>query len=187
MAQAFKSLKGHLLLDSGQLTGSFFHRAVVLICQHDTDGAVGLILNKSSESKVGEMVVADLPEVLKEKTLFVGGPVQPSALSFLHTDTFLLDSNIMPDLSLGNSLESLVEIGESYSPAKKVRLFAGYSGWGSGQLESELARKAWLVFPATIDLVFQPNPDHLWRQILHAQPNWQHRLLAEAPEDLSWN
>ncbi len=60
-----KILKGKLLLDGGDLTGSFFHRTVLLICEHNAEGAFGLVLNRSSGSKVGELVVADLPETLK--------------------------------------------------------------------------------------------------------------------------
>ena len=59
-------LKGQLLLDSGQLRGSFFQRTVVLICQHDAEGAFGLVLNRTTGNSVGEMIVADLPEPLKE-------------------------------------------------------------------------------------------------------------------------
>ena len=66
MAEKLKYLKGQLLLDSGQLRGSFFQRTVVLICQHDAEGAFGLELNRKTGNKVGEMVVADLPNVLKE-------------------------------------------------------------------------------------------------------------------------
>lgn len=68
-------LKGQLLLDSGELSGSFFQRAVLLICQHDAEGAFGLVLNHGSGNKAGEMIVADLPDVLKEQPLYVGGPV----------------------------------------------------------------------------------------------------------------
>ncbi len=186
MAEAFTSIKGQLLLDSGQLNGSFFHKAVVLICQHDAEGAFGLVLNRSSNNKVGEMVVADLPDLLKEQTLFLGGPVQTTTLSYLHADTYVPQANVMANLSLGHSLESLVEIGESFSSTQQIRVFAGYAGWGAGQLEDEMRRKAWVTHAATIDLVFQANPEKLWRQILR-EKGWQYRLLAETPDDLSWN
>src|ERR1039458_1792647 len=106
-------LKGQLLLDSGQLQGSYFARTVVLICQHDAEGAFGLVLNHAMGETVGEKIVADLPESLKGCPLYEGGPVQPSALSFLHSDAFLADANVMTNLSLGHSLDSLVELGES--------------------------------------------------------------------------
>jgi putative transcriptional regulator len=184
MPETSKSLRGQLLLDGGKLTGSFFHRSVVLICQHDEEGAFGLILNRSTENKVGDAVVADLPTKLKEEVLFIGGPVQPTALSYLHSDLLLPDANVMDNLQLGHSLDGLVDIGESYSPSKKIRIFAGYAGWTAGQLDNEMARKDWLVHPATLDLVFNSSPEKLWQHILKAKGM---TLLAQAPDDPSWN
>jgi len=186
MPEPDKFLKGQLLLDSGQLHGSFFQRTVVLICQHDAEGAFGLVLNRSSGSSVGEMIVADLPETLKSCSLFLGGPVQPSALSFLVTDAFIPDANVLPNLSMGHSLDSLIEIGESFSPTQKIRLFAGYAGWSPGQLEEEMKRKAWLTHPASLELVFETKPEQLWQSILR-QKGWKCKLLAQMPEDLSLN
>jgi putative transcriptional regulator len=186
MTKHVKSLKGQLLLDGGALGGSFFHRTVVLICQHDEDGALGLVLNRPSGQSVGEMLLADLPEPLRELPLFLGGPVQPGALSFLHSDSYLPDANVLPNLALGHSLDTLVEIGESFSGTRKLRLFAGYAGWSAGQLEEELRRESWLTHPASLDLVFDSDPERLWKDIL-GQKGWEQRLLAEAPEDISWN
>ncbi|MBI4657820.1 MAG: YqgE/AlgH family protein [Verrucomicrobia bacterium] len=187
MAETFKSLKGQLLLDSGLLNGSFFHRTVVLICQHDAQGAFGLVLNRSSDNKVGEMLVADLPDLLKEQALYLGGPVQPTALSYLHADTFLPQANVITNLNLGHSLDSLVEIGESFSSTQQVRIYAGYAGWGPGQLEDEMKRKAWLMHPASVDIVFTQDPRNLWRNVLKQKNGWQFKLLAQMPDDVSWN
>ena len=186
MSEAFTSLQGQLLLDGGNLRGSFFHRAVVLICQHDANGAFGLLLNRASGNKVGEMIEAEMPEGLREQPLFIGGPVQPAALSYLHTDQFLLNTNVMPNVRLGHSLETLVEIGESFSSTQQVRVFAGYAGWSSGQLDDEMRRNAWLPHPASIDLVFHSKPEEIWQSILRKK-GWKYRLLSSAPEDLSWN
>jgi putative transcriptional regulator len=182
-----KFLKGKLLLDSGDLGGSFFQHTVILICEHNAEGAFGLVLNRSLGKKVGEMIVADLPDALKESPLFLGGPVQPAALSFLHTDNFLPEGEVLPNLALGHSLDELVDVGESFSPAKKVRLFAGYSGWSPGQLEEELKRKAWLTFPASLELVFETPPDQLWQKILKSKGGWKNKLLSQMPDDLSLN
>jgi putative transcriptional regulator len=187
MAETTKFLKGQLLLDSGQLRGSFFQRTVVLICQHDAEGAFGLVLNRATGSKAGEMIVADLPEVLKDCPLFFGGPVQPSALSYLISDTFIPDANVMPNLSLGHSLDSLAELGEALSPTQKVKIFAGYAGWSPGQLEDEMKRKAWVTHPASLELVFSSTSEDLWQQILLQKDGWQYRLLAQSPDDLSLN
>ena len=135
----FKSLKGQLLLDGGKLRGSFFHRTVVLICQHDADGAFGLVLNRSSGNKVADALVADLAEYVKGQPLYLGGPVQPQALSFLHTDTFIPDANVMTNVNLGHSLDGLEEISESYSPTRQVKVFAGIafeSGWSMPENKS---------------------------------------------------
>ena len=113
MPAKFKSLKGQFLLDGGKLAGSYFHRSVVLICQHDPEGAFGLIVNRPTDKKVGEALVADLPDTLKDQPLFLGGPVQPQAMSYLHADLFLPEANVLPNLNLDHSLDELVELGEA--------------------------------------------------------------------------
>jgi putative transcriptional regulator len=187
MSATQKFLKGRLLLDSGDLGGSFFQHTVILICEHNAEGAFGLVLNRTLGKTVGEMIVADLPETLKEAPLYLGGPVQPSALSFLHTDNFIPNADVMPNLALGHSLDELVDVGESFSPAKKVRLFAGYAGWSPGQLENEMKRKAWLTFPASLELVFDTPPDQLWPKILKSKGGWKNKLLSQMPDDSSLN
>jgi putative transcriptional regulator len=132
------------------------------------------------------MIVADLPASLKACPLYLGGPVQPSALSFLLTDAFIPDANVMPNLSLSHSLDSLVEVGESFSATQRVKMFAGYAGWSPGQLENELKRKAWLTHPASLELVFDTKPEELWQRILR-EKGWKYRLLSQMPEDLSLN
>jgi putative transcriptional regulator len=186
MSAAEQYLKGRLLLDSGQLQGSFFQRTVVLICEHNAEGAFGLVLNRTTGSKVGEMVVADLPDVLKEHPLFLGGPVQPTALSFLHSDSFVPDANVLPNVSLGHSLDILLEIGESFSTSRQVKMFAGYAGWAPGQLEDELKREAWLTHPASSELVFETEPGQLWQLVLRRMGP-KYKLLSQMPDDLSSN
>ena len=186
MALSHTSLQGQLLLDGGKLQGSFFHRTVVLICQHDEEGAFGLVLNRASESKVGQALVANLSDTLKELPLFVGGPVQPGSLSFLHAEGVAAEGNVMNNLSLGHSLDALMDLSESFSDSQKVKMFAGYAGWSAGQLDQEMARNDWLVHPATLELVFHPDPSMLWKVILRKKDD-KLRLLAESPEDLSWN
>jgi len=186
MSDTATTLKGQLLLDSGQLRGSFFQRTVVIICQHDAEGAFGLVLNRATGTHAGDMIVADLPETLKTCPLYLGGPVQPSALSFLHSDAFIPDANVLPNLSLGHSLDTLIEIGECFSTTRKVKMFAGYAGWSPGQLEDEMERNAWLTHPASLELVFDLDPAQLWQKIL-AVKGGQYRILAQMPEDLSRN
>lgn len=186
MAGKFKSLKGQFLLDGGKLAGSYFHRSVVIICQHDPEGAFGLIINRQTDKKVGEALVADLPDTLKAQALFLGGPVQPQALSYLYSDTFLPDANVLPNLHLDHSLDDLVEISGSFSSTQKLKVFAGYAGWSPGQLDDEMKRGAWLTHPASVELVFGEQDDQLWVKLVR-EKGWQYRLLSEQPEDLNWN
>ncbi|HEY3864031.1 MAG TPA: YqgE/AlgH family protein [Verrucomicrobiae bacterium] len=181
------SLQGQLILDGGKLHGSFFHRTVVLICQHDAEGAFGLILNRLTENKVGQALVADLPGSIKEQPLFIGGPVQQQSLSFLHSDANLPGANVMANLTLGHSIDALMDLSESFAGAQKLKLFAGYAGWTAGQLDGEMSRHDWLTHPASLELVFHPEPGQLWRHIMRQKEDMHSRLLADSPNDLSWN
>jgi putative transcriptional regulator len=159
----------------------------VLICQHNAEGAFGLVLNRTVGKTVGEMIIADLPDGLKNAPLYLGGPVQPGALSYLHTDSFIPEADVLPNLALGHSLDDLLEISDNFSTTNKVRLFAGYAGWSPGQLDGEMEQKAWLTFPASLELVFETPPEQLWQKILESKGGWKNRLLAQMPENLSWN
>ena len=81
-----------------------------------------------------------LPNSLKNHSIFVGGPVQPGALSFLMTDAFIDAEEILPGIALGHHLEDLEEWRQHYSPQKSFRLFSGYAGWSPGQLDDEVSK-----------------------------------------------
>jgi putative transcriptional regulator len=186
MAAPFQSLKGHFLLDGGNLRGSWFHRTVVLVCHHDAEGAFGLVLNRPAGQRVGEALPRQLPEPLRGQTLYLGGPVQQNALSYLHTDIFLPDAKVLPNLDLGHDLDELLDLGEGCSATRRLLVFAGYAGWSPGQLDDEIRRESWLVHPASAELVFAAQPETLWHDLLRRK-GWQYRLLADGPEDLSVN
>jgi putative transcriptional regulator len=107
-------------------------------------------------------------------------------LSFLHNDVYLPDCNVMPNLRLGHSLDGLLDIADSYSSTQRVKVFAGYAGWSAGQLDGELERDTWMTHPASLELIFHPQPQDLWQIILRVK-GWKYRMIAEGPEDPSWN
>lgn len=179
-------LKGQLLLDSGLLLGSFFQRKVVLICQHDAEGAFGLVLNQGAGTTVGEVLMADLPESIKNAPLYIGGPVQPTALSYLVLGENIGDKEVLPDLRLGHSLDVLEESFLKDDFANRIRLFAGYSGWSPGQLEEEIAREAWIVHPASVELVLGKDSESLWQGVLRKK-GWRYKILSQMPDDPSFN
>ena len=185
--QRIHSLRDSLLLDGGSLAGSYFHRSVVLVCQHDASGAFGLVLNRPDDRPLRDVLDVHLPDNLGAMLLAHGGPVQETAMSFLRSDPAMLSANVMDHLQLGHDLEELIDLGQSWIPGRRLRVFAGYAGWSPGQLDDELRREAWIVHPATLDLVFDVTPTALWRQILKSRSDWKERILADAPDNPSSN
>jgi putative transcriptional regulator len=186
MAKKFKTLRGQLLLDGGSLRGSFFHRTVVLICEHDSKGAFGLVLNRGTERRLEETIDPSVPEFVGKQRLYLGGPVQPSALSFVYSHPVSEGGSVIPGVSLGHSLETLVDLGRPREVQVKLRVFAGYAGWSAGQLDDEMKRGAWITHPAKAEWIFQEQPEMLWKLLLK-EKGWPHVLLGEAPEDLAMN
>jgi putative transcriptional regulator len=186
MATESTSLKGQLILDGGKLRGSCFHRSVLLVCQHDAQGAFGLVLNREAGAELASSVTSPLPQDVGGLPLMSGGPVEARALSFLHSSSVLLNANVMPNVSLGHSVEELADIGESLSPGQRIKVFAGYAGWSPGQLDGEVEQGAWIAYPASVELVFDTPVDRLWPLIL-SKLGWEYQLLANRPEDPSWN
>ena len=177
-------LTGHLLISNASLFDPNFRRTVVLIGHHDEDGAVGVVLNRPLGVTVDEAVppLADLVEAGDE--LFEGGPVQPQAAVVLAE---FLDPEIASVVAFGSIgfLPDEVEDGDR-SSIVRARIFAGYSGWGPGQLEAELAEDAWLLTPATDDDVFTPDPDRLWEGVVK-RLGPAYAMLRSMPSDPSLN
>lgn len=186
MNTQFRSLKGHLLLDAGGMYGSSFHHSIILMCQHSPEGAFGLVLNQASGNCVGDILPFNLPPDVKQQPVRKGGPVDEQSVYILHSDAFMFQGNVLNNLSLTQDLNELNDLANPVNPDQKIEVFTGYSGWGPGQIESELARKSWLIHPANKELIFNRPNQSEWRNIL-SQMDWKQRLLANSPDDLSWN
>jgi putative transcriptional regulator len=181
------SLKGRFLLDGGTLIGTFFHRTVVLVCEHNAEGAFGLVLNQPSGSRLDEVLNVEVPPRLQGLPIFNGGPVQPAALSYLVTHPALKGGTVLPRLILGHDLEALLQLGSEPAEGLRIRAFAGYAGWAPGQLDDEVLRNSWMTRKATLDQVFQEPADSLWREVLRRSRDWRDRLLGDSPDSLSRN
>jgi putative transcriptional regulator len=178
------SLKGHLLIAGPSLVDSNFWRTVVLVGEHSEDGALGVVLNRASETSVHEAVpeLAELAENMGQ--VHVGGPVQPSAIVVLAD---YVEPDHAPTLVLGSVgfLPSEVEpdlLGE----LKQARVFVGYAGWGPGQLDGELEEGSWIVEPALPEDVFTADPESLWSAVLRRKGG-PYSVLAAMPPDPSLN
>ena len=156
-------LQGKLIVSSPALVDPNFRRTVVLIAHHDEDGALGLVLSRPSDTAVVEAIPTfeGLPGA--EEPVFVGGPVQPEALIALAEFDDIAES-AAPILGHLGFLSAEAEPDEL--SVRRIRLFAGYSGWGAGQLEAELAESSWIVVDAEADDAFADDPELLWRAVL---------------------
>jgi putative transcriptional regulator len=166
------SLAPTLLLAMPQMQDPNFARSVVLLCKHEKEGAMGLVVNRPTDSPVSSMVELDPPPKrdggLK---IWVGGPVEPrrgwlllgydpgTVESVNVGDGFYLSAS--PDL-----LRQMIEAKDS-EPAER-RFLLGYAGWGDGQLESELAASAWLTVEPTKELVFGTSPEIMWEAAIRS-------------------
>lgn len=186
MADTPQSLQGKLILDSGKLAGSYFDRTVILVCRHDDTGAFGLVLNRSLKHTLGGAVREKLDDQLAKTPLFLGGPVQPEALSFLHESEPSPGAGVLPGLMLGHSLKELCERHAERGRGMRLRAYAGYAGWSPGQLDEEMAKGCWITHPATLVEVFSTRPESLWKMVLRDKGGL-HGLVADFPENPGLN
>src|SRR5690348_17237306 len=180
---ATDSLKGHVLIASPGLLDPNFRRTVVLILEHTPDGAVGLVLNRPSELPAGEAVPDLEPLVDGDDHVWVGGPVQPQAVIALaeYTDAVVGERSVVGPIA---PLEVDSEMGEVAEHVARVRVFAGYAGWGGGQLDDELDEDAWFTAPALPGDIFTDDHETLWNRVLRRMGG-HFRLIASMPEDPS--
>jgi len=178
------TLQGQLLIASPSLLDSNFRRAVVLVTEHTDDGAAGLVLNRPSPASVLELVPELEPLVEDDEPVWLGGPVQPNAVLVLGEFVDPDDAAVPLFGSLG--FPSLEEPEDVVPATTRRRVFAGYAGWGAGQLESELGREDWIIEPAQADDAFTDAPDNLWADVLRRKGGI-YELVARIPEDPSVN
>ncbi|HXG76818.1 MAG TPA: YqgE/AlgH family protein [Gaiellaceae bacterium] len=178
------SLKGNLLVAGPGLVDPNFHRTVVLVGEHTPEGALGVVLNRPSDATVDEAVPELTALVDGVEPVHVGGPVQPSAI-------VVLADFAEPERAGTLVLESVGFLPAEVDPdvlgeLRRVRVFAGYAGWGPGQLDAELEEGSWIVEPALADDVFTAEPDALWSAVLRRKGG-PFSLLSLMPPDPSRN
>ena len=180
-----ESLRGQLLIASPVISDPNFRRTVVLIAEHGDEGAMGVVLNRPSETRVED--AASPLEVLVDEgsVIFTGGPVEPAAVVVLaeFDDPEEAATIVVGDVGFMRSEADPIDVGDR---TRRARVFAGYAGWGGGQLEAELAGEAWIVEPATPDVVFAEDVDALWSDVLRRKGG-EFAIIATMPPDPSLN
>jgi putative transcriptional regulator len=191
--------KGRLVVASPTLVDPNFHRTVVFLLAADGDGALGVVLNRPSDTSIDEIVPYWGMHASEPPLLFVGGPVQPNAAICVgrtqqpdrhagaaggedagETDGY---SPLVGDLGTVDLNRAPEDIGVSFDG---LRVFTGYTGWGPGQLEEEIEAGAWFVVEGRQQDVLCPEPAILWERVLRRQGGWL-AVLARHPVDASLN
>jgi putative transcriptional regulator len=180
-----ESLAGQLLLASPALQDPNFTRTVVLVSLHSDEGAMGLVLNRPSSVTVSEAVPQLEQAVTDAERVYVGGPVQPTSVVFLAE---FVDPSPAGLLVLGRIGFPAPDAGvdELMEATSRGRVFAGYAGWGEGQLDAEIAQGDWIAHAALPEDVFTNVPEELWSAIL-TRKGGSYALIARMPPDPSVN
>jgi putative transcriptional regulator len=158
--------KGRLLISEPFLPDPNFERTVVLLCEHNEEGSFGFVLNKPSILKVNEIME---DSNVFDNVVYVGGPVQQDTLHFIHRNSSLSNAiEIVDHVYWGGDFESLLTLFDTKQiVGGDIRFFLGYSGWGPGQLDSELEQDSWIVCDYVTDqLLFDTDPEVMWRKAL---------------------
>jgi putative transcriptional regulator len=179
------SLRGKLLVAAPTLLDPNFFRTVVLLIEHSEEGAMGLVLNRRADTELDDAVpdLTDVPGL--DDVLHVGGPVQPQTVILVAE---FADPDAAAPLVIGEVgvVGADTDLSELPDAITRGRAFAGYAGWGPGQLDAEIDEDAWLVVDPLANDLLADDPDELWRAVLERQGGW-HRVVARMPADPSLN
>jgi putative transcriptional regulator len=175
------TLRGQLLVAGPALVDPNFRRTVVLIGEHGDEGAMGVVLNRASETLVEDAVPPMATLTAPDELVYLGGPVQPEAVVVLADFADVEQAEVAVVDSIGflpGEIKDTSAVGE----LRGVRVFAGYAGWGPGQLEDEVEEGAWIVLTALSSDVFTTAPDMLWSDVLRREGG-PLAILALLPDD----
>ena len=180
------SLRGRLLVATPVLYDPNFDRSVVLLLDHGGEGALGVVLNRPSGTELDDPLPGWGPLAAEPAVVFVGGPVEPGAAIAIGRAATSEPDGWSAVLGRLGTIDLTLEPHQVAGGVEAVRIFAGYAGWGGGQLEGEIAAGAWVVVDAEPGDVMTDDPDSLWRTVLRRQRGsvaW----LANYPDDPSLN
>jgi putative transcriptional regulator len=182
-----ESQAGKLLVATPVIGDPNFERTVVLLLEHAETGAFGLVLNRPTELDLLDPLPQWYSFAARPSVVFVGGPVeQERAIALAKADAERTTNGWSPILGRVGTLNLNVEPGDVGPGLEEIRVFAGYAGWGAGQLESEVAAGAWFVVDAEPEDVMSDEPENLWASVLRRQKGTM-ALFAQYPTDPALN
>jgi len=178
--------KGKVLIAQPFMLDPNFKRGVILLCEHEKDGTIGFILNKTLDMDVSELI-ADFPKF--DAKVFYGGPVQKDTIHYIHNVGELLDDSneVCPGVYWGGDFEKLKFLinAEMIKP-ENIRFFVGYSGWSESQLENEIEIGSWMLSEMDANYLFKNKSKTLWKKVLQVKGD-TYSVIAQMPEGLMMN
>jgi putative transcriptional regulator len=180
-----ESLAGQLLLASPALLDPNFRRTVVLVGVHSEEGALGVVLNRPSTVSVEDAVPQLQRAVGGSDPVYVGGPVQPSSVVLLAEFLDPAPAGMLVVGRIGFPAAD-ADVQQLADATARTRVYAGFAGWGEGQLDAELDRGDWIAHSALPDDVFTEMPGELWSSVL-ARKGGSYALMARMPLDPNMN
>ncbi len=168
-------LTGRFLISETELSDPNFRETVVMLIEHNREGALGFVVNRKSNVSLGDLMEEFEEKSVRELPVYVGGPVEQRFMFVLHSglpEDRRSDHAISPipgvvfEPDFRIVARFLSDEWPKIDPQQRpsIHLYAGYSGWSAGQLESEIERKSWVILPATPELIFSANPGEAWRE-----------------------
>jgi len=176
------STKGRLLVAAPALRDPNFDRTVIFMLEHGPEGALGVVINRPSELPVAGTIDEWAAFAAVPTNLFIGGPVSPSSVIALAVADPKTSTEKWSPIFSDIGTVDLEGDPNEVPGLTSVRMFAGYAGWQSGQLEGELTTDSWIVIEAAADDLLDPEPMSLWSRVLSRQPGAIGRL-GNYPDD----
>ena len=181
-----KITRGKILLAEPFMIDSNFKRTVVLMCEHEDDGSLGFILNRSLDMKINNLI-PDFPEI--DATVYYGGPVQTDTIHYVHNAGELLEGSqkITKGIYWGGDFEQLkVLIDQGLIKPNDIQFFVGYSGWSPTQLVEEMNMGSWVVADLDDNYLFKKKEIDLWQEVME-QKGDAFTVIAQMPDSITWN
>ena len=179
------SLQGQLLVAAPVLTEPTFARTVVLVAEHSEDGAMGVVLNRPTETMVADALPGLVPVIHDDEPVFAGGPVRREGVVVLAEFTVGGQAAASIDDLVG-FVRADEDVNRLATTVRRARAFAGHAGWGPGQLDAELEAEGWIVTPHEREDLFADAPETLWARVLERMGG-SYALVARMPLDPSVN
>ncbi len=159
-----KNLRNHFLITTPQSNESLFNKGIIYICEHNKDGAMGVMINKPIPDIEKVLSKFDLKNISPKPSVYLGGPVDLNKGFVIHQNDYETNGTIevSKKISLTSNLKIISDILDGNGP-DNFRFVLGYSGWGPGQLENELKRGDWMILPADQKLIFNTPDNIMWK------------------------